>query len=174
MTKTTWLWDRPGMTGRKVKEILKDDKNPRFLLYASLLMSRNGDPDYVFNFLSKKDFCQYWPLIKEKIDRADWFSPYRSDYWQPVYERALEELRTHHVRIHRFAKVPVPPQRFKFARMVRKMRKKAGYTQKHFALLLGVKQQYVSQLETGRINPSLDMIGQIANVLARDLRIQFN
>ena len=92
MVKHNWLWDVKS-TEEEVKQILKNDKDPRFLLYAGLLLSRNGDPDYVFGFLKKDFFCQYWPLMRERINQSGWFSPYKSDYWQPIYEKTFKELK---------------------------------------------------------------------------------
>ncbi len=172
MIKHNWLWDAKSNED-EIKGILKSDKDPRFLLYAGLLLARNGDPDYVFNFIKREVFCQYWPLIKERLDRTGWFSPYKSNYWQPIYEKIMHELKQEGRYIPRFPAIPITKDRFQLALQIRKLRKQADFNQKELAMHMGVKQQYVSKLETGRVNPSIETLGKIANIFAKDLEIRF-
>ncbi len=172
MIKHNWLWDVKSNEA-EVKKILKNDKDPRFLFYAGLLLSRNSDPGYVFRFIDREFFCRYWPLIKERIDKAGWFSPHKSDYWRPIYDRTIRELKEEGKDVSRFPAIPITKDKFHLALQIRKLRKQAKYDQKALAKRLGVKQQYVSKLETGRVNPSLEMLSKIANIFAKDLEIQF-
>jgi DNA-binding XRE family transcriptional regulator len=172
MVKHNWLWDVKA-DEKKVVKILKNEHDPRFIMYASMLFSRNNDEAYVFRIIDKKLFCQYWPLIRKKIDQTGWFSPFKSDYWQPVYKKVLNELRAHGINIHEFPAGTIDKQRFYLAREIRRLREKEGYTQQEAAKFLGVKQQFVSKLETGRINPSLETIGKIANLFGKNLEIHF-
>ena len=172
MIKHNWLWDVKS-TETAVKKILKNDKDPRFLLYAGLLLSRNRDPEYVFRFIGREVFCRYWPLLKERIDKSGWFSPYKSDHWRPVYEKTVRELREEGKEIPRFPAIPITKDKFHLALQIRKLRKQAGYDQRALAGRLGVKQQYVSKLETGRVNPSLETLSKIADIFARELEVRF-
>jgi len=170
--KTNWLWDVK-INEKEACRILSNEKEPRFIHYAALLISRNENVDYIFKILDKKLFCRHWPLIKEKIEQKGWFSPYKSKYWQPIYEQILKELKGNGIEIHEFPDIPFTRHQFRLAQKIRKMRKKEGLTQIQMARYIGVKQQYISKLETGRVNPSLDTIGKIANIFAKDLDIQF-
>lgn len=172
MIKNNWLWDVKA-TEEEVKKILSDAKEPRFLFYAGLLLSRNHDPSYVFTFIDKEIFCWYWPLIRERLDRGGWFSPYKSDYWQPIYETTLNALKKTGKDIPQFPAIAMTKDRFYLALEIRKLRKYAKLNQKDLARRLGVKQQYVSKLETGRVNPSLETLGKIANIFGKRLQIRF-
>lgn len=172
MIKQNWLWDVK-IKKTEVKEILRNNKNPRFLLYAGLLFSRNSDPDYVFQFIKREVFCQYWPLIRERLNRSGWFSPYKSDYWQPIYEKMLQELKQGGKDILKFPNIPITKDKFNLALQIRRLRKETHLNQKDLAARLGVRQQYISKLETGRVNPSLETLGKIANIFAKDIEIRF-
>ena len=172
MVKHNWLWDVKS-NEVEVKKILRNDKDPRFLLYAGILLSRNNDPDYVFQFIEKEVFCRYWPLIKERLDRSGWFSPYKSNYWRPIYDKTVCELRQEGKDVSKFPAIPITKDQFHLALQIRKLRKQAKFNQKDLAIRLGVKQQYVSKLETGRVNPSVDTLGKIANIFSKDLEIRF-
>jgi len=170
--KRNWLWD-VNVSEAKARKILKDESDPRFIYYASLLVSRNDDTRYVFKVLDKELFCRYWPLIKKKLEQKGWFSPHKSEYWQPIYEQSLYELKKAGTDIHTFPEIPISRYQFRLAKDIRGLRKGKGLTQFQMAQYLGVKQQYISKLETGRLNPSLDTIGKIANIFAKNLVIQF-
>lgn len=172
MIKRNWLWDVRA-SEKEVKQILKNEKDPRFFIYAGMLFSRNNDVDYVFSLMDKKVFCQNWPLIKEKIEQEGWFSPYKSEFWQPVYEKTLKELKTCGVSVHRFPDIPLNKHRIQLAMKIRDLRKEAGYTQQEAAALLGVNQKYVSKLETGRVNVSIDALSKIANMYLKNIEIVF-
>lgn len=172
MIKHNWLWDVKS-NEEEIKRILKCGKDPRFLFYAGLLLSRNSDPDYVFDFIEREIFCQYWPLIKERLDQSGWFSPYKSDYWQPIYEETIRQLKQKGKEIPRFPAIAITKDKFHLALQIRKLRDQANFNQKELAMQMGVKQQYISKLETGRVNPSLETLGKIANIFAKDLEIRF-
>lgn len=172
MIKYNWLWDVK-TNEAEVKRILKNDKDPRFLIFARLLFSRNSDPDYVFQFVRREVFCKYWPLIRERLDRTGWFEPYKSNYWQPIYKKTMQELRQKGRDIPKFPDISISKDRFNLALQIRKLRKETHLNQKELAMRLGVKQQFVSKLETGRVNPSMDTLGKIANIFAKDLEIKF-
>ena len=172
MIKRNWLWDAQA-NEKEAKQILRNEKDPRFFIYAGMLLSRNNDVDYVFSLIEKRVFCQNWPLIKERIEQEGWFSPYKLEFWQPVYEKILKELKVSGVKVHRFPDIPVNKHRFRLAMKLRDLRKEAGYTQEEAAALLGVKQKYVSKLETGRVNASIDALSRIANIYLKTIEIVF-
>ena len=71
-------------------------------------------------------------------------------------------------------KVKIPPERMKLAQEIRDMRVELGYTQKDMAKRLGVIQQYISKIESGHENFSVDTLKRIADVFGRRLVIGLN
>ena len=52
-----------------------------------------------------------------------------------------------------------------YGRIFRKKRKKLGYNQQKMADLLGVSQSFVSGIESGRKNPSLEIFFSMCDIL---------
>jgi len=174
MKKTmNWLWD-VRKNEDEAKVFIQDPDNPRFLNYVTRLLSRNNDLGYVFSILDKQHFCEYWPLIQDRINKTGWFSPYKSDFWQPVYEKTLKELKKNGIHIHEFPNISAPKYKFDLARQIRKARIERGLSQKELAEYLRVTQQYISRVETGRVNMSIDAIYAIANFLLKGIEIRFS
>jgi len=60
----------------------------------------------------------------------------------------------------------------KVAHEIRNIRIKLGYTQKEIAKKLGVIQQYISKIENGHENVSVDALKRIADALDKRLVIE--
>ncbi len=138
-----------------------------------MLFSRNKDVDYVFSLVKKEVFCQNWPLIKEEIKKAGNFFPNNMELWKSVYKKTLKELTARGAKIHTFPDIPLTKIRVILANKLREIRIKEGYTQKEAAVLQGVTQKYISKLEMGRINISIDALSNIANMYCRRIEIVF-
>ena len=110
-----------------------------------------------FGYVSKEVFCRQWPVIKKRIAKDAWAKG-KMDFWQGIYERTLS----------------IPPERLGVAERIKELRVQMGYTQKEMAKRLGVIQQYVSRLEAGRENLTLDTLNKIARVFDKHLTIQLN
>ena len=52
-----------------------------------------------------------------------------------------------------------------FGRNVRAIRLAKGWTQEQLAFEAGVKRAYISEIESGKRNPSLDVVERLANAL---------
>jgi transcriptional regulator with XRE-family HTH domain len=52
-----------------------------------------------------------------------------------------------------------------FGENVKRLRQDAGISQEELAMRIGADQAYVSRLEAGQLNPTLETIGQIAAAL---------
>ncbi len=168
--KTNWLWDTR-LTEKEVRNILADERHPKFYIYAEKLFSRIADPITAFSVIDKVTFCKKWPRIKKKLSRDRWLKN-RAIFWQTIYEQIYEDLKKQGVNIRDIAAEPVPPERMKISRQIRKLRKKLGYTQRDLAKKMGVIQQYISKIETGKENISLDTLKKIADVLGCNLSIK--
>lgn len=167
--KTNWLWDTR-LTDTRVKKILKDERNPRFYIYAEKLFSRISDPQLAFSYIPKEVFYRNWPAIKQRIDKDAW-SRGRAGLWQNIYDRISEQLKEKDAQL---VATGISPERISVAHQIRGIRVQLGYTQKEMAKRLGVIQQFVSKLETGRENLTVDTLKRIADVFEKKLVIQLD
>lgn len=170
MIKINWLWDSL-LSEEEAQSILKDEKNPKFDLYAEKLLSRVSDPAFVFNLMDKVLFCKRWPIIKRSMGKDQWLKT-RVVFWQTIYERLHERFRGQGIRIRNPQEIRIPRQRLVLATQIRKVRVKLGYTQRDIAKKLGVIQQYVSKIESGRENVSFDVLKRIADALGKELVVR--
>ena len=157
--KINWLWDTT-LSEARVKKILHNEKDPRFFIYAEKLFSRVTEPKEAFHYVSKESFQRKWPVIRKRIEKDTWAKA-KSNFWQGVYEQS-ESLHN------------IPQQRLTIAQRIKELRIKKGYTQVEMAKRLGVIQQYVSRLESGHENLTLDTLQKIAQVFSMNLTIQLN
>ena len=169
--KINWLWDsRIGKD--EVKKILKDGDHPKFNLYAEKLLSRVSDPKMVFSMVDKVTFCKKWPGIKKRMTKDRWLKS-KVAFWQTIYERIQERLKNEGVKIRQSqGTTKIPSERMKLAQQIKKIRLRLGYTQKDIAKKLGVNQQYISKIENGRENVSVDTLRKIAHTLGKRLIIR--
>ncbi len=165
--KQNWLWDSR-LKEKEVIKILKGADNPKFDIYAGKLFSRVNNPKIAFSIIDKVTFCKKWPLIKKRMKKDTWVKN-RVIFWQTIYERVHERLKEEGIKIREPQVMKIPPERAKLARQIRDIRMKSGYTQKEVAKKLGVIQQYISRIENGRENVSVDTLKRIADVLNKKL-----
>ena len=69
--------------------------------------------------------------------------------------------------------MPSPSLRHRFGHRIRELRLATGMTQEAFADKCGFARTYMSRIETGGANPSLDAIKVLADALKVDLSILF-
>jgi len=154
--KINWLWDTR-LSEARVKKILKNEHDPRFYIYAEKLFSRVSDPKIVFGYIPKDIFHRNWPIISKRIQKDSWVQG-KAEFWQTIYEKTIGGH----------------PERMSIAEEIRNIRAQMGYSQKELAKRLGVIQQYVSKLEAGKENLTLDTLKKIAEVFGKRLVIQLN
>jgi DNA-binding XRE family transcriptional regulator len=145
--KTNWMWDTRLKEGR-VREILGNEHDPRFLIYADKLLARVRTAEEAFSWISQETFDQNWPLIRSHMVKDAWART-AVKRWDIVHKQAI------------------PSERFDVARQIKAARRVLGLSQEQFAKKMGVIQQYVSSLETGRENITLDTLRKIAGVLQK-------
>lgn len=168
--KINWLWDSR-MKESKVREILKDENHPKFEIYAEKLFSRVNDPKVAFDIVDKVTFCKKWPGIKKRMRKDRWLRD-RVIFWQTIYECVLEGLKEQGVKIRNPREAEIPAERMKLAQEIKDIRVKLGYTQKDMAKKLGVIQQYISKIENGHENFSVDTLTRIAHVFNKGLVVE--
>lgn len=167
--KINWLWDSR-IEEDTARKILRDENNPKFDIYAEKLFSRVNNPKMVFSIVDKVVFCRKWPAIKKRIKKDRWLGD-RVIFWQTIYEHILKGLKEQGVKIREPREVEISAERIKLAQEIKDIRVKLGYTQKDMAKKLGVIQQYVSRIENGHENFSVDTLKRIADVFDRKLVI---
>ena len=62
----------------------------------------------------------------------------------------------------------------RIGQQIRDTRKKRGLTQKKLGELLGVSESAVNRYESGKVNPSLEMLEKIAIALTTELKVYFD
>lgn len=167
--KINWLWDSR-VSEKEVKKILKDESHSKFDMYAEKLLSRVNEPKVVFAIIDKESFCRRWPYIKKRIKKDLWAKE-RVVFWQTMYERIYETLKKQGIKVRQPLALEGSPERMKLAQQIRDIRMKVGYTQNEMAKRLGVIQQYISKIETGHENVSIDTLRRIADVLGKQVII---
>ena len=170
MVKVNWLWDTM-LDEKEARKILKDIDHPKFDIYAERLLSRVSDPKMVFSIIDEVDFCRKWQSIKRRIQKDQWLKD-RVVFWQTIYERVCETLRENGIKIRESKEMEISPERVKVAHEIKNIRIKLGYTQKEIAKKLGVIQQYISKIENGHENVSLDTLKRIADVFDKRLVVE--
>ncbi|MFC1699769.1 helix-turn-helix domain-containing protein [Candidatus Omnitrophota bacterium] len=168
--KINWLWDSR-LDEAEVKKILKDENHPRFDIYAEKLFSRTNNPKMVFEIMDKLTFCKKWPSIKKRMRKDRWLES-KVIFWQTIYDRVHEKLKEQGIKIRKAQKVRIPLERARLAQQIKNTRVKLGYTQKDMARKLGVIQQYISRIESGKENVSVDTLKRIAVAFNKNLIIK--
>lgn len=168
--KTNWLWDS-SLGESEVRKILKDAGNPKFDIYAEKLFSRVSDPKTAFSIIDKVTFCKKWPTIKKRMRKDSWLKD-RVLFWQTIFERIHEGLKVRGIKLREPQEAKISPERMKLAQQIRDIRIKSGYTQEDIAKKLGTVQQYVSKIENGHENFSIDTLARIADVFGKGLVIK--
>lgn len=168
--KTNWLWDSR-LKASEARKILADRNHPKFDSYAEKLLARINKPKTVFGLLDKLTFCQKWPTIKKRLQKDQWLKN-RILFWQTIYELVHQKLREEGIAIREERSETIPAARMKLANEIKNIRLSSGLTQKGIAQKLGVIQQYISKIETGHENLSVDTLQRLADILGKGLFIQ--
>ncbi len=169
--KTNWLWDSR-LTVKQVKQVFKDENHPKFEMYAEKLLARVSNPKIVFKLIDKVSFCKKWPAVKKRMIKDRWLKD-KIFLWQTIYESILEQLKIEGIKLRQPSKIKLSYQIRDVAKQIRDTRMKAGLKQVDLAKKLGVIQQYISKIETGRENCSIETLKQIADALNKNLTIKF-
>lgn len=168
--KINWLWDSR-LSEAEVRKILKKENHPKFDIYAERLFSRVSDPKIAFNMIGKITFCRKWPGIKKRIAKDQWLKD-KAAFWQTIYERVYEKMKEEGIKIRQPRDEKIPQERMNLAKQIKNIRIKLGYTQKDIAGKLGVIQQYISKIENGHENLSVDTLKRIADVFGKRMIVK--
>jgi len=163
-----YFWDKK-ISNKNVKKILKDELHPKFISFAALLLSRTNETHRVFaEYLDKIIFCRHWRKIKNKMRKNKW-NDTRIIFWEEVYSVLLKQIDITKIKCTREKRLPVSEELVQFCNVIRRKRKKIGWTQKKLAKKTHLSQQTISFIENGYLNFSFKTFMKIADVL--DLEI---
>ncbi|MFH1856604.1 MAG: helix-turn-helix domain-containing protein [Candidatus Omnitrophota bacterium] len=166
--KRDWLWDK-NINEQEVKAVLSNVEGQKFISYAALLLSRNNSAQEVFkDLISKENFFVAWGKIKRQMRKNAWNDP-RIEYWQAIYDTLKEEKpELKELKEPRFEESVFSISR-EIGSKVKFLREEAGLKQKDLAKKLGISQQIISRVESGRQNVSIETLSSICEALGFSL-----
>lgn len=148
--KKDWLWDRD----LNIEEIFGDEKHPRYISTAALLLARKNSAKEVFSeYIKPLVFYKNWLKIKKLMRQDQWNNP-RIDYWQAIYEKLGEKYKAGGLKL-RQPKMSSNKLIKNIGQQIKAARIKKGFTQKKFATHIGITQQWLSKIEKGQENITL-------------------
>ncbi len=158
------FWDKK-LNQVEVKNILKDELNPRFIEFASLLLARTNKPKNIFGkYLTQEIFVNNWAKIKRRMRENKW-NDNRIIFWDEIY-RAVKKKTN--FRLFRGAKdrpLDFDPEIKALSDLIKDQRQKKGLTQVQLARKSGLSQQAISFVERGYVNISLRTLKKISDAL---------
>lgn len=169
-----WLWDMK-ITEKQAKKILSDPEDKDFIPLAAVLLARNNSPRVVMTkYLSPEDFCRHWAKIKKQMRKDSWNNP-RITFWQAIYENAREKLREKGLKIRPASEKKKINGFFKTVGLqIKTLRKERDMTQKELAKKMGVSQQMISRVESGRFNVSLGILEKVVDRLGGQIKLEIS
>jgi DNA-binding XRE family transcriptional regulator len=169
--KDSWLWDKK-ITEAKAKEILKDPDDERFIDMAAVLLSRNNDPQEVLKrYIDPLVFCRQWTAIKRKMRMDKWNHP-RIVFWQAIYENLVDKYREQGI-VFRKEGLKKEAVCVETGKKIADIRRGQGLSQKVLAKKMGVSQQLISRIESGRENITLTALANICRALGKKVQVNF-
>lgn len=164
-----WQWD-VARSDKEIRQILGNPAHPSFIHYAALLLVRSNVPKEVFGgYLGREDFCRHWQRIKQRMlkDRS---AHGRVQFWEEIYRHLRDDLKKKGVALRRPSRPGVPGSlRWKIGQRLREIRRTKKMTQAELAHGAGLTQQFVSNIERGTENISLDTLERLQKFLNEDL-----
>ncbi len=160
----TVFWDKKTSID-EAKTILRDELNPRFVEFASLLLARTNKPRSVFNnYLNKELFVNNWAKIKRRMRENKW-NDRRIIFWDEIYMAVKKNMPIGKIRKSKERSLDFDPEIKSICDQIKDYRKKRGLTQAGLAKESGLSQQSISFVEQGYVNISIRTLKKIADVL---------
>ena len=155
------FWDKK-MSLEEIKNILRDESHEEFISLAALLLGRTTDIKGVFsNYLDKITFCKNWRKIKQKMRKDKWNSP-NINFWDEVYHVVVEKNK---IQIVQKREILKKPELGNLSDIIKKTRRENGWTQKELSENVGLSQQTISLMESGKFNFSVKTLMKILGAL---------
>lgn len=144
----------------ETEKILKNPGHARFIERLVTILSRCDKPRELFSFITKEEFVNLWPKLRNYWRKITPESDFR-DWWQTIYEQIVRGD---------YRKVEKPKGRglssfSKIGRIIREKRFRKGFTQQELALRTGIQQPDISKIEEGRKNITLETLVSLCKIL---------
>jgi len=166
------FWDK-NFNRNKVRQILGNEENPKFVEVAATLLSRFNSPKEVFaSYLDKAAFCNNWRKIKKQMRKSKW-SDARIIFWDEVYKVTLQGIDKKMLKISKKRDIDVDPEMKAIGDRIRNARKKLGWIQAELAKRSRLSQQTISFVEKGYTNVSVKTLKRITDTLGLRFIIEF-
>ncbi|MBI2167551.1 MAG: helix-turn-helix transcriptional regulator [Candidatus Omnitrophica bacterium] len=171
MKRQNWHWDI-NLSYGKIKEILKREDDPRFPRLAGALLSRVPEPAEVFGLISPAAFCRRYRAIEREILSDEWTRE-KAAFWKATCLRLSRELRERGEKIRKPGKIKLDDFDRTLVSKIKQCRKNALLSQKELAQWMGLSQQYISGVETGRERVTIDFLKRLAGMTHQPIEIVF-
>lgn len=160
MKQTNWHWDLH-IPPEAIREILANDRDPRFASIAARLLARSSDSQEVFSLISPKAFCRRFYAIQREMAKDEWTKE-KAAFWWATYQRYLHQFRKEGVRIRERSPREIDAFSRRLLEKVRSCRQQAHLSQRELAAQMGYSQQFISGIESGREKITLDFLRKFA------------
>lgn len=162
------FWDKK-ISKDKLKQVLKDEQNPRFLKLAALLLSRTNLPKKVFrDYLDKTLFCKNWQKIKLVMRKNKWKDE-RIIFWDEIYKVLRKKIN---IEVSHKKRESISSEIKVIGELIRRTRKSKGLTQIELSKESGLSQQLISYIENGYLNISFETLTKIMKVLGLEVIVK--
>lgn len=165
-----WFWDRK-INSSSLKKILSNPKHTKFIQLAALILSRENIPKEVFKYIKQRDFCENWNYIKKQMRKNKW-SEARIIFWQAIYEKLLEKLKKEGIKLKNKTNYVKDEICVNIGNQIKEIRMKKSLTQSQLSKKLGISQQMLSRIESGKENVSLITLKNIVKKLGAKLNLE--
>ncbi len=157
----SWQWDM-GRSDKEIRSVLKNPEDPTFIHYAALLFARTNVPKEVFEeYVSKQIFCSHWSAIKRRM-RKDELNQERIHFWEEIYRHLKEEMQSKGIKLRQPSRLKIDDSlKAKIGKRIREVRQSKKMTQADVEQGTGLTQQFLSKIEQGTENLSLDTLERI-------------
>lgn len=118
---------------------------------------------------------QMKPLLKKSNDRKRYeINIYQKEKGAIVMSKVKDYIRENSLKNPKFKRqIEVDNAKLDFAVRLAEQRKKAGMTQEELAKKIGKPQSTISRIETGEMNPTIELIIEISIGLDKQLSVEF-
>ena len=151
-----YFWSASGNGMEEIARSLADPAHPLFIQNSVTLLSRCDDPKEAFRIISRELFMEAWPKVRRWWKKSG-ISPDFLQWWDSVFAGLAKR------------EVPVPRKGSSefgaIGRRIREARLNKGWNQKDVAQYAGIAQRFVSEIERGVGNPTIETLLKICRVL---------
>lgn len=160
MIITKYFWDLNEKALKDTERILRNTSHPKFILRMVTFLSRCDQPKELFSIISKKEFIEVWPKIRNYWIRLARESDFR-DWWETIYEQLLQKYKLKQRR----PKGRSSALFLNIGRMIREARIRKNFSQRELALTIGMRQPDISTIEEGKKNITLETLLRLCKAL---------